>query len=208
MKTDRADSASTEQGSSRRLPRGSHGIPAELIVRNQRDRLIAATAEVTAERGYAGTTVRDIVGRAGVSSATFYTIFKGLDDCVLATFWELHGRLMAEIDVACKDPSNSEPKPRRALRRSLELFATDAPATRLLTVEILGAGPAGARSQHEAIARTAQRIGIEGKAGWGLVALVTTMVAERVVASEEETIPQLEGELASVLAAYRDIGGR
>jgi hypothetical protein len=37
----------------RRLPPGPHGLPPELVERNQRERLIAAMAEVCAERGYA-----------------------------------------------------------------------------------------------------------------------------------------------------------
>jgi hypothetical protein len=37
---------------------------------------------------------------------------------------------------------------------------------------------------------------------------VTTLVAERVVAAEAETIPELEDELAGVVAAYRSIGSR
>jgi alpha-tubulin suppressor-like RCC1 family protein len=37
----------------RRLPPGSHGIPADLVARNQRERLIAAMAEECAEVGYA-----------------------------------------------------------------------------------------------------------------------------------------------------------
>ncbi len=39
----------------RRLPPGPHGIPPELVERNQRERLIAAMAEVCGENGYGGT---------------------------------------------------------------------------------------------------------------------------------------------------------
>jgi AcrR family transcriptional regulator len=60
---------------SKRLPPGSHGIPAEVVARNQRERLIAAMVEVCAERGYAGASVTDVVKRAGVSSVTFYERF-------------------------------------------------------------------------------------------------------------------------------------
>jgi hypothetical protein len=42
-----------EDDRARRLPAGSHGIPREVVERNQRERLIAAMAEVCAERGYA-----------------------------------------------------------------------------------------------------------------------------------------------------------
>ncbi len=64
---------------SRRLPTGSHGIPPALVAQNQRERIIAATAEVSSERGYCGTTVREVVTRAGVSSSTFYQHFSDLE---------------------------------------------------------------------------------------------------------------------------------
>ena len=56
----------------RRLPSGSHGIPAEVVARNQRERLVAAMAEVCAEVGYAEASVAGVAKRAGVSSVTFY----------------------------------------------------------------------------------------------------------------------------------------
>jgi len=57
---------------SRRLPPGSHGIPAELVARNQRERLVAAIAEECGERGFAETSVAGIAKRVGVSSVTFF----------------------------------------------------------------------------------------------------------------------------------------
>jgi AcrR family transcriptional regulator len=55
------------------------------VVANQRSRLVAATIEVVAERGYDGTTVGDIVRLAGVSKASFYEQFNGKDECFVAT---------------------------------------------------------------------------------------------------------------------------
>lgn len=76
---------------SRRLPPGSHGIPAEVVARNQRERLIAAMAEVCAEKGYAECSVADVVKRAGVSSVTFYEQFADKRDCLLAAHRQLLG---------------------------------------------------------------------------------------------------------------------
>lgn len=188
---------------SRRLPRGSHGIPTELIAQNQRERIIAATAQISAERGFVGTTVRDIVTRAGVSSATFYREFDNLDACMRATFWELHRRLMAEIDLVNQDVAVTGDLPRAALRRSLELFATDPAAARFLTIEIVATGTDGARAQHEAIARTAKRVGIEGQSGWAVVAMVSSLVAQRVIAAQPETLPELERVLDDAFRARR-----
>ena len=80
----------------RRLPPGSHGIPADVVARNQRERLVAAMAEVCAERGYAQASVAEVAKRAGVSSLTFYKQFSGKEDCMLAAHRQLLGRLLEE----------------------------------------------------------------------------------------------------------------
>jgi AcrR family transcriptional regulator len=69
----------------RRLPRGRHGMPQELVAEIQRDRLLAAAASVIAEQGYAALVVGDITTRAQVSRATFYKLFEDKHDCVLAS---------------------------------------------------------------------------------------------------------------------------
>ena len=72
-----------------RLPPGSHGIPAGVVARNQRERLIAAIAVLCAERGYAQASVAGVAKRAGVSSVTFYRQFAGKRDCMLALVGKL-----------------------------------------------------------------------------------------------------------------------
>src|ERR687887_842834 len=65
------------------LPRGPHGLPRDVVVKSQRSRMLGALVEVVAEKGYAATTVADIIGRAGVSRTTFYQQFKDKEDCFL-----------------------------------------------------------------------------------------------------------------------------
>jgi AcrR family transcriptional regulator len=136
----------------RRLPPGSHGIPADVVARNQRERLVAATAEECAEAGYAEATVAAVAKRAGVSSLTFHKQFAGKRECMLAAHAELSRRLLEELDRAAEaDRSVGSPGAtatpdalaRSALRTSLALFAADPPSARLLTVDVLAAGPEG-----------------------------------------------------------------
>jgi AcrR family transcriptional regulator len=58
-----------------RLPRGRHRLPAGVVARSRRTRLIYATAEVMMTKGYAEVTVADIVAAAGVSRDVFYEHF-------------------------------------------------------------------------------------------------------------------------------------
>ena len=48
-----------------RLPRGRHGLPAGVVARSQRTRIIYGTAEVMMAKGYANATVADIVAHGG-----------------------------------------------------------------------------------------------------------------------------------------------
>ena len=66
-----------------RLPRGRHGLTQGQVIRSQRTRIIAATAEVTMQKGYASTTVADIVAAAGVAKDAFYEHFQDKEHAFL-----------------------------------------------------------------------------------------------------------------------------
>jgi AcrR family transcriptional regulator len=78
-----AASAVGSRRSPRRLPRGRHSLPPGRIARSHRTRIVYATAEVTRARGYAQTTVADIVAAAGVSRDVFYEHFSDKQDAFL-----------------------------------------------------------------------------------------------------------------------------
>jgi AcrR family transcriptional regulator len=65
------------------LPRGRHKLPASLVARSQRTRLIYATAEVTMRKGYANTAIEDIVATAGVAKPVFYQFFRDKEHAFL-----------------------------------------------------------------------------------------------------------------------------
>jgi AcrR family transcriptional regulator len=83
------------------LPRGRHGIPKELVVANQRERLLEAVAALIAEQGYAAMAVADVVERAGVSRGTFYKLFENKLDCVLTAQQEAYDRFHEAVVSAC-----------------------------------------------------------------------------------------------------------
>jgi AcrR family transcriptional regulator len=64
-----------ETGGLPRLPPGRHGIPREVVVENQRQRIAAGMIAVVVERGYNATTVTQVVAAAGVSRRTFYNYY-------------------------------------------------------------------------------------------------------------------------------------
>jgi AcrR family transcriptional regulator len=162
-----------------------------VVARNQRERLVAAMAEVCAERGYAETSVERVAKRAGVSSVTFYKQFADKRECVLAAHRALLGRLLEEVDRAREGEDESGAAARAAIRTALALFAADPPSARLLTVEILAAGPEGAKRHDAMVEAFAERLGTDWVRAAGMLALA----GKRVVAGEADRLPELAGEL-------------
>jgi AcrR family transcriptional regulator len=190
----------------RRLPPGPHGLPPELVERNQRERLIAAMAEVCAERGYGAASVADIAKQAGVSTASFYRQFKDKRECMLACFEELFGRLLAEVERSC-DPQR-EPSTRRqiAVRTAADLLASDLPTARLLSIEILAVGSDGVKLQHEAIDHMAAQLrqpdavaepGLPDTA-WTATAAMVALVGKRLAQGRAPASAELEVIAASL----------
>jgi AcrR family transcriptional regulator len=196
----------------RRLPTGAHGIPADLVARNQRERLVAAVAEACAERGYAETSVADLASRAAVSTATFYKLFAGKRECALEAHRELLERLLEEVDDACGAEAEWEAKLRAGVRTVLDLLAADAPTARLLTVEVLALGPVGAERNDAALESFAARLRAGREAGdgsslpnadWALVAGLSMLIGKRVMAGEAASLPELEDELVAMVLPAR-----
>lgn len=183
----------------RRLPSGPHGIPPELIERNQRERLIAAMAEVCGERGYVETSVAEVSKRAGVSTASFYRQFKDRKECLLVSFEELFGRLLGEIERTCAASDGAAERIKAAATTVAALLAADQPAARLLTVEIGGAGPEGVRALHGAIERLAGLLrdpaetpsaSLDG--AWTRVAAMVSLAGLRAAEGRSPTAAELE----------------
>jgi AcrR family transcriptional regulator len=79
-----AASAGTVQAAPERLPRGRHRLPAGVIARSHRTRIVQGTAEVVMAKGYAETTVSEIVSAAGISREVFYAHFANKQHAYLA----------------------------------------------------------------------------------------------------------------------------
>lgn len=128
---------------------------------SQRGRLIDAMAQVVAEKGYAATTVADVVERAGVSRRTFYEQFTDKEACFLAAYdvglEVVIGRIKQAVEVSPSrlTPPASGGRPpapgpsagwrdqaRSGVEAFLDLLASEPAFARALQLEILTAGPA------------------------------------------------------------------
>jgi AcrR family transcriptional regulator len=153
-------------------------------------------AEVCAERGYAQASVAEVAKRAGVSSLTFYKQFAGKQDCMLAAHRQLLGRLLEEIDRVAEEEDRPA-RARAAMRTALALFAADPPSARLLTGEVLAAGPEGSARHDATVEAFAERLGTN----WVIAAGMLALVGKLVLADEADRLPPLEDELVATLSS-------
>jgi AcrR family transcriptional regulator len=129
-----------------KLPRGRHGLPRELVIQSQRERLLAGVVRVTATKGYQASSVADILKEAGVGRETFYKHFKDKEDCFVTANDALVADLEAVVKEAYEQPGSWPERVRRGLALILEWFAASPAIARVMMIEMGTVGPvAGAR---------------------------------------------------------------
>jgi AcrR family transcriptional regulator len=114
------------------LPRGRHGLPRELVLANQRERMAVAATEIIAREGYAALTVTDVIARAGVSRATFYKIFEDKTDAALAAQRRAFELLDRTLTSACASSTDWPEGVRRAIAAAIEFCRSSRDESRLL----------------------------------------------------------------------------
>ena len=125
------------------------GLPREHVTEIQRVRILAAMADVAAERGAGAASVAHIVARAGVSRRTFYDLFEDREDCFLAAFDEAVAQAACAVIPAYEGETRWRERIRAGLL-ALLVFCEEEPAlARLCVVEALAAGPRAANRQKQ-----------------------------------------------------------
>jgi AcrR family transcriptional regulator len=137
----------------RRLPRGRHALAPDEVLRDQRERLVAAVPGVVAERGYEAMSVADIVKGAAVSRNAFYKNFRDKQDCFAAAHEIGHERLFEVLVQPCEDGATTEERVERSLAVCLDALASEPEVARLLFVEAPSAGEEIALRYHEWLRR-------------------------------------------------------
>lgn len=124
-----------------KLPRGRHGLPRELVLQSQRERLLAAVVRVTAAKGFQASSVADILKEAGVGRETFYKHFKDKEDCFVTANDALVADLEAAVKEAYEQPGSWPQRVRRGLDATLEWFAASPEIARVMMIEMGTIGP-------------------------------------------------------------------
>ena len=122
------------------LPRRPHAPARAALRASQRGRLLCAIADAVAERGYAATSVADVIARAGVSRKTFYAHFEDKEACFLASYDVGADAIHAALAESAAGLEDWEEVLDAALGTWLAVLASDLAFTRAYMVEVWAAG--------------------------------------------------------------------
>jgi AcrR family transcriptional regulator len=197
----------------RRLSPGP-GTSREEVARNQRERLCGAMVAVATTKGYAETSVADLLELSGVSRRAFYEHFADKEACFLATIDEILQGAMAVTASRLHQKGDWEERAERSLMAFLEMLVAQSAAARLCLVEAHAAGAAAVGRVDEAIAgfgkllgdALRERPGYEGMPDemlWAMVGGMRKIVHTRLHRGTEGELLEHGPSLLQLALAYR-----
>jgi len=172
--------------------------------------MIAAATHCAVERGSANVTVAHVVNRAGVSRRTFYELFDGCEDCLLAAIDEGFQRVADAVVPAWDGPGSWRERIRAALIELLSFLDYDPVSGRLVVVETLGAGHRALERRGNVLAQAIAAVD-EGRAeakqgnapppltAEGVVGAVASVLHGRMLTGHSEPLIELTSPLMSMI---------
>ncbi len=130
-------------------------IPRNENVNEYRNRLLDGMAASIKARGYAATTIADVVREAGVSRRTFYEHFDGRADCLIALHDGTSEAALRVLQGAIDPMHDWQVQVEQALAAYLGALACNPVLLRTLFLDLPGLGAPGLaarRRAHQAIA--------------------------------------------------------
>lgn len=125
------------------MPSDFAALETDSSTHQHRSRLLEGMAVAVARKGYADTTIADIVREASVSRRTFYEHFATKADCLIALY-EAASRNALKVLRGAMDPAHDwEEQVGRAIGAYLGCMAANPVLMRTLFIEILHLGPEG-----------------------------------------------------------------
>ncbi|MDX6727204.1 MAG: hypothetical protein QOK49_2009 [Baekduia sp.] len=205
------------------LPRGRHAAPRAVVAESQRERLLVAMADATADKGYANVAVADVIDGAGVSRRSFYEHFTNKEECFLAAYDAGVGGLLDAIEEAGAAAGPGLLGPARASTEAYLGILADNPAfARTFLIEVLGAGPAALARRDAVHRRFAEQISTSYAAiaaAGGLpelppyvfraaVGAIHELVTDQLLREGAESLPSLLGPILEIEARLIGTGPR
>jgi AcrR family transcriptional regulator len=177
----------------RRLPRGTHGLDRRLVVASQRTRLLEAVGRAVADKGYADTTIDDIVRGAGVSKKTFYEHFSDKEDCFVSAYEAAAEQLFERVRDAQLRNSDDDwlERTRAGIVAYLRWLAAEPALARVFLIEVGAAGARAAESRERLRDRYAEliaRLQEEARADFPELPELPAQIFHAVVAAVDDIV--------------------
>lgn len=115
-----------------------------------RSRLLEGMARAIADKGYAGTTIADIVREASVSRRTFYEHFEDKAQGFIALYEAASGRAFSVLRAAIDPQAAWQAQAEQVLGAYLDALSANPVLLRTLFIEILGLGAPGLAARRRA----------------------------------------------------------
>jgi len=115
------------------------------------ERALRAFAVVVAERGYANTTIDQVVKRASMSPTTFYANFDGKEDALRAAIDSAGAQIAAAVLPAFRRQSDWPSAVRAGFGALLNFLASRPALAHLITVDVYAAGSEALEWREEAL---------------------------------------------------------
>jgi AcrR family transcriptional regulator len=144
--------SSRRRAANRRTP----GLSRSFIVHNQRERILDAVAQLSAEKGYANTTLEDIAERASISLQAFYEHFANKEDAFLVAYEVGHGKGLALVERVHDAAPDWPQAVRDGILALLEFLASEPAFAHLALVDALIATTRTADRANKAIVQYGQ----------------------------------------------------
>jgi AcrR family transcriptional regulator len=143
----------------------------------QRARLLSAAVVTLDELGYAQATVAHITMRARVSRRTFYDLFSGREECLLAILDDTLERIAAELESANSDAWSWRERVRVGLWVVLSFLDREPVLARVCVVQSARGPQRVLEAREEILARVARTID-EGRTNSARAAQIPPLTAE------------------------------
>ena len=181
----------------------------EFLVHEHRSRLLEGMARAVAQKGYAATTIADVVREASVSRRTFYEHFQAKSECLIALY-EAASHNALKVLRAAIDPAHPwQTQVEQALAAYFAGLASNPLLMRTLYIEILGLGPEGLAARRRVnreianfmldVVNGASPGRLSPQMAMAVVGGINELVLEYIERDEEEKLLELVGPAAQLV---------
>jgi AcrR family transcriptional regulator len=179
---------------STQLQRRGTRVAVEGIEGSQRQRLIAAMAQVAAEHGRRGASVELVCERAGMSRRTFYEHFTDGEQCFVSAVGQAFDQLFAAINAAVgAEPQDWEDRACTTVAALIATLDGDRTLARLCVIEPHSGSPVALSIRHAAVHRlalvlaagaTVGDVALRDAAARGAVGAILELATDPILADE------------------------